>query len=48
MKLEIIDEAGKSLKKREIIDKKEARRKNLKINRSPVTSSNQNKRKKKP
>lgn len=27
--------------KREIIDKKEARRKKLKINRSPVTSSNQ-------
>lgn len=34
--------------KREIIDKKVARRKNLKINRSPVTSSIQNKRKKKP
>ena len=34
--------------KREIIDKKEARRKKLKINRSPFTFSNQNKRKKKP
>ena len=34
--------------KREIIDEKEARRKDLKINRSPVTSSNQNKIKKKP
>ena len=34
--------------KLEIIDKKEARRKKLKINRCPVTSSNQNKRKKKP
>ena len=34
--------------KREIIDEKEVRRKKLKINRSPVTSSNQNKRKKKP
>ena len=34
--------------KRKIIYKKEARRKNLKIIRSPVTSSNQNKRKKKP
>ena len=30
--------------KLEIIDKKEARRKDLKINRSPFTSSNQNKR----
>ena len=34
--------------KRKIIDKKEVRRKNLKINRIPFTSSNQNKRKKKP
>ena len=34
--------------KRKIIDKKDARRKDLKINRSPFTSSNQNKRKKKP
>ena len=34
--------------KLEIIDEKEARRKDLKINRSPFTSSNQNKRKKKP
>ena len=34
--------------KRKIIDKKEARRKDLKINRNPFTSSNQNKRKKKP
>ena len=34
--------------KRKIIDKKEAHRKDLKINRNPFTSSNQNKRKKKP
>ena len=34
--------------KSKIIKKKEARRKDLKINRSPFTSSNQNKRKKKP